>query len=100
MSDAQRGVPRWTDEQKQQMSISRTGKIISQETKDKMSLVKLGKKKTQETRARMSKARRIFSDEQELEIVRLRNSGMSASSLAKLYKCSKFPIYNILKRHN
>ena len=35
-ADAQRGIPRWTEEQKKQMSIDRRGRIHSEETKQRM----------------------------------------------------------------
>lgn len=47
---AQRGVPRWTEEQKRQMSIDRTGRIHTEETKQKM----MNREVTIETRMKIS----------------------------------------------
>lgn len=91
-----------SEESKRKSSVSNTGKKKphTEEWRKQISDIMKGHVVTPEVRQKISQTQRMFSYEQELEIIRLRNSGTSVSSLSELYKCSKPTIYNLFKRHN
>lgn len=89
----------YSEDARKKMSESKMGIKMPVETKLKMSLAKLGKKKNKQTRDNMSLAQRKFSATQELEIVKLYNSGIGAVELSAVFNCHVATIYNILKRN-
>ena len=88
-----------SEKSKLKMSASHNGKSLSEETKKKMSDVKLGKKKSEETKKRMSASFKMFSLEQELQIVKDKSEGLSYKELGLKYNCSPTTIFNIIKRN-
>ncbi len=97
ISKALSGIQKSQDT-KDKMSIAHVGKIHTKGTKKKMSLSHLGKKKSSKTKEKMSIAKRKFSIEQELEIVKIRQSGALLKELVIQFGCSEPTIISILKR--
>lgn len=115
VSKALKGRP-ITEETKQKLSVSNLGQTRTTETKENIRLAQVGKKLTEETKNKMSQSHtgkvfseehkknmsiafRMFSIDQELEIVKDRKIGLSLRKLGIKYKCSYTTIFNIIKRH-
>jgi group I intron endonuclease len=88
-----------SEEFKNKIRICKEGKSLTEETKQKMSDAKLGKKKSEETKKKMSLAFRMFSPEQELEIVKDKKNGFVNKELMYKYNCSADTIWTVLKRN-
>ena len=110
-----------TEKTKSKISEGHKGKIISNETKSKMSAASLGRTKkpfteehkknlsiahkgqkgriiSEEERDHLSKVNRRFSDDEELEMVRLWELGLSCRKIAAKFNCDANVVNRAVKR--
>jgi group I intron endonuclease len=90
----------YSEEEKERLRTLNCGLIMTEEHKKKISESHIGKIFTEEHIKNIGLAKRKFSDEQELEIVKLKISGATAKELSIRYNCGVGTIWNILKRKN
>lgn len=92
------GIKRFfTKEHGRKISKTLTGRTISEETRIKL-LARPKRSFNDETKLKISNSNRRYNDEQELEMLKLRDSGFKISEIAERYECSTRTIFNIFAR--
>lgn len=87
-----------SEESRLKSRLAQLGKVISEETRRKISASNRGRIVSEEGRKNMSLAQKMFSPEQELEIIKDRELGLTYRELQLRYGCSAGTITNVMKR--